>query len=141
LEILADATCVPALRKTLDPALFGERAVKEQGSKIPNEPPQQDSARPEVSRQSLIDRAAQRLDWTIVCRTLHETPHGRDASRRRQGRDKRATPHIRVQLRGVSARQSGGGLEVEATALAVVLTTHRAGAEETEIVDDPKPCR
>ena len=51
LEILADATCVPALRKTLYPALFGERAVKEQGSKIPNEPPQQDSARPEVSTE------------------------------------------------------------------------------------------
>jgi len=77
LEILADATRVPALRKTLEPALFGERAVKEQGSKIPDEPPQQDSALPEVSRQSIIDRATQRLDWTIVSRTLHEIQHGR----------------------------------------------------------------
>jgi len=58
--------------------LFGERAVKEQGLKIPDEPPQQKSALPEVARSSIIDRAAQRLDWTIVSRTLHETPHGRD---------------------------------------------------------------
>jgi len=78
LEILADATRVPALRKTLEPALFAERAVKAQGSKIPDEPPQQDSALPEVSRQSIIDRAAKRLDWTIVSRTPHETPNGRD---------------------------------------------------------------
>src|SRR6516165_10589848 len=51
LEILADATRVPALRKTLELALFGERAVKEQGSKIPDEPPQQDSALPKVSTE------------------------------------------------------------------------------------------
>ena len=42
---------------------------------------------------------------------------------------------------GEYPRDRAGGLEVEATALAVVLTTHRTGAEETEIVDDPKPCR
>ena len=78
LEILADATRVPALRKTLELALFGERAVKEQGSKIPDEPPRQDSALPKVARQSIIDRAVQRVDWTIASKTLHETPHGRD---------------------------------------------------------------
>ena len=61
-------------------------AVKEQGSKIPDEPPQQDSALLEVSRQSIIDRAAQRLDWTIVSRTPHETPHGRDNVASKQSR-------------------------------------------------------
>ena len=61
-------------------------AVKEQGSKIPDEPPQQDGALPEVSRQSIIDRATQRLDWTIVSRTPHETPHGRDNVASKQSR-------------------------------------------------------
>jgi len=61
-------------------------AVKEQGSKIPDEPQQQDGALPEVSRQSIIDRATQRLDWTIVSRTPHETPHGRDNVASKQSR-------------------------------------------------------
>ena len=61
-------------------------AVEEQGSKIPDEPQQQDGALPEVSRQSIIDRAAQRLDWTIVSRTPHETPHGRDNVASKQSR-------------------------------------------------------
>ena len=99
LEILADAIRFPALRKTLEPALFGEfqyslrnrdvvalrsasvmihHAGEEQGAKIPDQPPQQDSALPEVARQSIIERAAERLNWTIVSRTAHETLHGRD---------------------------------------------------------------
>ena len=61
-------------------------AVEEQGSKIPDEPQQQDGALPEVSRQSIIDRASQRLDWTIVSRTPHETPHGRDNVASKQSR-------------------------------------------------------
>ena len=72
LEILAEATRVPALRRTLEPELFGERAVKERDSKIRDASLQHDSALPEVARQSIIERAAQRLDWTIASKTLHE---------------------------------------------------------------------
>jgi len=107
LEILADAIRVPALRKTLEPALFGEfqyspcnrdavalrsvsmmshRADEVHSAKIPDQPPQQDRALPEVAQQSIIDRAAQRLDWTIVSRTPHETPHGRDEAAHKQPR-------------------------------------------------------
>jgi hypothetical protein len=61
LEILADATRVPALRRTLEPELFWERAGKERDSKIRDAPQQHDSALPEVARQSIIDGYATAL--------------------------------------------------------------------------------
>jgi hypothetical protein len=60
------------------PPEFEQRAAQEQGSKIPDEPPQQGSARPDFAHESIIERAAQRLDWTIAPEILHPTPRSLD---------------------------------------------------------------
>ena len=75
LEILAEATRVPAIQKTLDPELFGHRAAQEQGAKVPDEPPQGGSAQPEFAPNGTIERAVQRLSWPPE---MLKTPPGLD---------------------------------------------------------------
>jgi hypothetical protein len=76
LEILAEGPRVPAIRRTPELELFGQQAAEEQGSRIPDVPPPQRSAELGFARASTIERAAQRLDWTIAFGMRHSTPRG-----------------------------------------------------------------
>ena len=78
LGILAEATRIPVIRKTIDPELFERGAANEEAPKIPDELPQLGSAQPEFARQSIVERAVQRLDWTVAPQMLPKTPRGLD---------------------------------------------------------------
>jgi len=52
-----------------------QKKSEEQGSRIPERPAQQ-SATLGFAPASIIERAAERLDWTIAFGTRHSTPHG-----------------------------------------------------------------
>jgi hypothetical protein len=52
-----------------------QKRSEEQGSRIPERPAHQ-SARPGLAPVSIIERAAQRLDWTIAFGMQDSTPHG-----------------------------------------------------------------
>lgn len=49
---------------------------------IPDVP--QRSPMPELAPASMIERAAQRLDWTIAFGTRHNTPHGLEETANQQ---------------------------------------------------------
>ena len=51
-----------------------QKRSKEQGSRIPERPAQQ-SATVGFAPESIIERAARRLDWTIASGMRHSTPH------------------------------------------------------------------
>src|SRR5215467_3585057 len=51
-----------------------QKRSEEQGSRIPERPAQQ-SATQGFAPASIIERAAQRLDWTIAFGMRHSTPH------------------------------------------------------------------
>ena len=55
---------------------FGQQAAEKQSSTIPNVPPPQRSAEPGFAAASTIERAAERLDWTIAVGIRHNTPRG-----------------------------------------------------------------
>jgi hypothetical protein len=74
LQILAEAMRVPALRKTLEPELSGQRSAEEQGSKIPDDPPQQGGTQSEAAARSIIERAVERVDQTIGPEISPPTP-------------------------------------------------------------------
>jgi hypothetical protein len=58
-------------------ANLSQETSEEQGSRIPDTPPQR-SAKPAFAPATTIERAAQRLDWTIAFGIRHDTPRGRE---------------------------------------------------------------
>jgi hypothetical protein len=57
-------------------ANLSQEGSEEQGSRIPDTPPRQ--SKPEAASESTIERAAQRLDWTIAFGARYNAPRGLD---------------------------------------------------------------
>ena len=95
LEIVA--TRVPAIRKILELELFGQQPDEEQGSsRIPDAPPPQGSVEPGVTRGSIIERAAQRLDWTPAFGMRHNSLPGPEGTRNQRSQpDPTRAPRLR----------------------------------------------
>jgi hypothetical protein len=64
-------------------ANLSQESSKEQGSRIPDVPPQR-NAGPEFPSASTIERAAQRLDWTIAFGVRHNTPRSLEGTIKQQ---------------------------------------------------------
>jgi len=62
-------------RERMQNANLSQETSEDQGSRIPDMPPQR-SAEPGLRSASIIERAAQRLDWTIAFGVRQSTPRG-----------------------------------------------------------------
>ena len=78
LGMLAEATRIPAIQKTIDAELFEHGAAMGQASTLPDEPPRSGTAQPEFAGQSIVERAVLRLDSTVAAEMLPKTPRGLD---------------------------------------------------------------
>ena len=83
-----------------------QKRSKEQGSRIPERPAQQ-SARLGFGPASIIERAAQRLDWTIAFGMRHNTPHDPEEITNRRPR-----PGSRITLASRPGSRGPGGLRL-----------------------------
>ena len=98
---------------------------EEQGLRIPDMPPQR-SAKPGFAPASTIERAAQRLDWTIAFGMRHNSPRDLEETTNQQPR--RDPPRIARALRLRSSRAGGPRrLLISRLCLASVLVTAVAG--------------
>jgi hypothetical protein len=76
---------VPALQNTSALKLFGQQqAAQEHGSGILDSPTTQGSAEPGFTRGSIIERAADRLEWTNVLGTRSDARRGLEETRNQQ---------------------------------------------------------
>jgi len=76
---------VPALHNTSALKLFGQQqAAQEHGSGILDSPTTQGSAEPGFTRGSIIERAADRLEWTNVLGTRPDARRGLEETRNQQ---------------------------------------------------------
>ena len=76
---------VPALQNTSALKLFGQQqAAQEHGSGILDSPTTQGSAEPGFTRGSIIERAADRLEWTNVLGTRPDARRGLEETRNQQ---------------------------------------------------------
>jgi hypothetical protein len=66
-------------------ANLSQERSEEQGPRIPDMPPQR-SAKAGFASASTIERAAQRLDWTIAFGTRHNNPRGFEETTKQQPR-------------------------------------------------------
>jgi hypothetical protein len=106
-------------------ANLSQERSEEQGSRIPDMPPQR-SAEPGSASASTIERAAQRLDWTIAFGMPHDTPRGLEETTKQQPRPGPSRIARASRLRSSRA----GGLRVLLTSrlcLASVLVAAAAG--------------
>jgi hypothetical protein len=76
---------VPALQNTSALKLFGQQqAAQEHGSRILDSPTTQGSAEPGFTRGSIIERAADRLEWTNVLGTRSDARRGLEETSNQQ---------------------------------------------------------
>jgi hypothetical protein len=140
---------VPALQNTSALKLFGQQqAAQEHGSGILDSPTTQGSVEPGFTRGSIIERAADRLEWTNVLGTRPDARRGLEETRNQQSQ----TEPERV-VRVLGLRFGGGGpaslplsfclilvsiLAVGAAGTAVFLLT-RSAQENTTAESAPVP--
>ena len=131
LEIVA--TRVPAIRKILELELFGQQPDEEQGSsRIPDAPPPQGSVEPGVTRGSIIERAAQRLDWTPAFGMRHNSLPGPEGTRNQRSQpDPTRAPRLRFGHAGPTRlslifRVSIVSILTAAAGTSIFLLTHSA---------------
>ena len=106
-------------------ANLSQQPSEEQGSRIPDTPPQP-SAKPAFAPASTIERAAQRLDWTIAFGMRHNTPPVLEETTNQQPRPN--TPRIAWASWLTSSRARGPRLLlISRLCLASVLITAAAG--------------
>src|SRR5262252_8269244 len=89
-------------------ANHSQEGSEEQGSRIPETPPRQ--SKPEVASGSTIERAAQRLDWTIAFGTRATAPRGLDETMNQLARPD--PPHGALTSRPRSSRARGAWLRL-----------------------------
>jgi len=75
---------IPAIQNTSPLELFGEQAAEEPGSRILDSPTPQGNAKPGLVGESIIERAAERLDWKMAFGTRHDSRRGLEGTRNQE---------------------------------------------------------
>jgi hypothetical protein len=107
-------------------ANLSQERSEEQGPRIPDMPPQR-SAKAGFASASTIERAAQRLDWTIAFGTRHNNPRGFEETTKQQPRPGPSRLALASQVR--SRRRVNGPrlLLISRLCLASILVAAAAG--------------
>jgi hypothetical protein len=116
----------PATEERMQNANLSQETSEEHGSRIPDTPPPQ-SAEPAFAPASTIERAAQRLDWTIAFGRRHNTPHVLEETTNQQPRPDLSRIAWASWLRSSRAKRPRL-LFISCLCLASVLITAAAGA-------------